>query len=61
VEGFRVKAMAKSDQKDIELHPDAWERFKRAVGIVAKSPPQHKVRDKRKLSSGKQITTKKRR
>jgi hypothetical protein len=24
---------------DIELVPDAWERFKRAVKIVAKHPP----------------------
>lgn len=24
---------------DIELIPDAWERFKRAVKIVAKHPP----------------------
>jgi hypothetical protein len=27
----------------IELKPDAWQRFERAVDVVAKSPPQHKV------------------
>jgi hypothetical protein len=32
----------KSDQ--IELKPDAWERFERAVDVVAKSPPQHRVK-----------------
>jgi hypothetical protein len=25
-----------------ELHPDAWARFERAAGVVAKSPPQHR-------------------
>jgi hypothetical protein len=35
--------MANSDPKkrEIELQPDAWERFERAVAVVAKSPPQH--------------------
>jgi len=28
-------------QKEIELEPDAWRRFERAVKRVAKSPPQH--------------------
>jgi hypothetical protein len=26
------------------LAPDAWDRFKRAVQIVAKSPPQHRTK-----------------
>jgi hypothetical protein len=34
--------MAKSDPKKIELEPDAWARFERAVDVVAKSPPQHR-------------------
>ena len=29
--------------KEIELEPDAWQRFERAVTVVAKSPPQHVV------------------
>jgi len=28
--------------KDIELHPDAWKRFERAVDAVSKAPPQHR-------------------
>jgi hypothetical protein len=35
--------MAKSDQsKEIALHKDAWQRFERAAGVVAKTPPQHR-------------------
>jgi hypothetical protein len=47
--------MAKSDpkMKEIELEPDAWERFERAVGVVAKSPPQHRVKRKRKAKARK--------
>ena len=41
--------MAKSvPKKAIELEPDAWERFERAVKVVAKSPPQHRVTKKKK-------------
>ena len=37
----------KSDQaKEVELHPDAWERFERAARAVAKTPPQHRVAKK---------------
>jgi len=36
--------MSKSVPKDIELHPDAWERFERAADVVAKSPPQHRAK-----------------
>jgi len=30
----------------IEIEPDAWERFERAVDQVVKSPPQHKIKAK---------------
>jgi hypothetical protein len=30
-----------------EQHSDAWERFERAVDVVAKSPPQHKTAKKK--------------
>jgi hypothetical protein len=31
-----------------EVHSDdAWSRFERAVDVVAKSPPQHKRKDKK--------------
>jgi hypothetical protein len=32
----------KSDPKEIEFHPEAWKRFERAAGVVAKAPPQHR-------------------
>jgi hypothetical protein len=38
---------------DVELHPDAWQRFERAVGVVAKSPPQHREKPKRKRRARK--------
>ncbi|WP_157817106.1 hypothetical protein [Bradyrhizobium sp. SK17] len=42
--------MAKSPQKkEVELHPDAWERFERAAKVVAKSPPQHRESAKPKV------------
>jgi hypothetical protein len=30
--------------KALEFEPDAWGRFKRAVSIVVKAPPQHRAR-----------------
>jgi hypothetical protein len=45
--------------KDIELHPDAWARFERAAEVVAKSPPQHRVKEKPKVKA-KKSTSKKR-
>jgi hypothetical protein len=49
--------MAESDKKKIETHPDGWQRFERAVHVVAKSPPQHR---KFKTSRKRKKTTKKR-
>jgi hypothetical protein len=46
--------MAKSPPtKDLELHPDAWERFERAADVVAKSPPQHRTTAKIKGKANK--------
>jgi hypothetical protein len=44
--------MAKSPnkEKEIELEPDAWQRFERAVDVVVKSPPQHRKAKKKKPS-----------
>jgi hypothetical protein len=43
--------MAKSTAtKELEIHPDAWARFERAAGVVAKSPPQHRVTKKKKVA-----------
>jgi hypothetical protein len=35
--------------KQTEQHDsrDAWERFERAVDVVAKSPPQHRSKEKK--------------
>jgi hypothetical protein len=40
--------MAKSNHKIVEFEPDAWARFERAVKVVAKSPPQHRIKSKRR-------------
>jgi len=40
--------MADPKSKKIELEPDAWQRFERAVDVVAKSPPQHRMAAKKK-------------
>jgi hypothetical protein len=42
--------MPKPAQKttDVELESDAWQRFERAVDVVAKSPPQHRTKPKPK-------------
>jgi hypothetical protein len=45
--------MAKGPIKEIELHPDAWERFEGAVKVVAKSPPQHRIKPKAKKAKAK--------
>jgi hypothetical protein len=39
-----------SKEKEIEFEPDAWERFERAVKIVAKAPPQHRVKTTNKAA-----------
>jgi hypothetical protein len=36
-----------------ELHPDAWSRFERAIDVVAKSPPQHRIKAKPKANQKK--------
>jgi hypothetical protein len=41
--------MAKAPEREIEFHSDAMQRFERAVSVVAKSPPQHRVAKKRKV------------
>jgi hypothetical protein len=43
-----------SPPKDIEFHPDAWARFERAAGAVAKTPPQHRVAKRAKKAAKKQ-------
>jgi hypothetical protein len=43
-----TKSKVKALDYDLEFHPDAMERFERAVKAVAKAPPQH--REKPKIS-----------
>jgi hypothetical protein len=61
--GLRVlgeaRGMGKTDPKEVELHPDAWTRFERAAGVVAKSPPQHRVTKKSKPPTKKRAVKKK--
>jgi hypothetical protein len=46
--------MAKSiRKKEPEFEPDAWARFERAVKVVAKSPPQHRIKKKPKKKAKK--------
>ena len=48
--------MAKAPGKEIEFYPDAMERFERAVGVVAKSPPQHRVAKKKKAAKKREAS-----
>jgi hypothetical protein len=45
--------MAKAQKDEVEFHPNAWERFERAAGVVAKSPPQHRVAKKKTAKKAK--------
>jgi hypothetical protein len=45
--------MAESDPNKVELHSEAWQRFERAAGVVAKSPPQHRVAKKMEVKKTK--------
>jgi hypothetical protein len=41
---MKEKSDMRASEPEIELAPDAWERFERAVDVVAKSPPQRRVK-----------------
>jgi hypothetical protein len=45
------------EAKPLEIHPDAWDRFERAAGVAAKTPPQHRV-SKKKRAKTKKVTKK---
>jgi hypothetical protein len=45
--------MAKTPTKELELHPDAWQRFKRAAGVVSRTPPQHRAAKKTTMKKSK--------
>jgi hypothetical protein len=45
-----------SKAEEIELHPDGWQRFERAMSVVVKAPPQHraaKAKTKKRKSRAK--------
>lgn len=39
---------ASRPQPELEFHPDAWDRFRRAIHAVAKAGPQHREAPKAK-------------
>jgi hypothetical protein len=45
---------------EIELQPDAWQRFERAIDVVAKSPPQHRTKAGKKAKKKAPQKTKRR-
>jgi hypothetical protein len=49
---------SKVKEGELEFHPDAWKRFERAAGVVAKSPPQHRVAKKKKTATMKRRSKK---
>jgi len=46
-------------ESDIELIPEAWQRFERAVDAAIKSGPKHRVAKKKKTASKKTKARKK--
>jgi len=53
--------MKKSTPTDLELRPDGWDRFDRAVTAAVKSGPKHKSKEKRTSEDGDPKGTAKRR
>jgi len=45
--------MTKTSKQEIELEPDAWERFERAAKVVIGSPPQPRIAKKKKKTATK--------
>jgi hypothetical protein len=55
-----VRSVMADPKKGLELHPDAWARFERAVDVVAKSPPQHRTKADKPRKKAKKKASKKR-
>jgi len=51
--------MTTKAKTEVELHPDAWARFERAAGAVAKAPPQHREAKKKVKAKRAKSQTKK--
>jgi hypothetical protein len=43
--------------RGVELEPDAWERLTRAIGVIGKATPKHRVKKGRKRSPAKRRAT----
>jgi hypothetical protein len=54
-----AKSSSTKKTPEIEFEPDAMERFERAVDVVAKSPPQHRVAKKKAAAPKKKRAAKK--
>jgi len=48
-----IKSKVKRMGNDLEFQPDAWRRFERAVDVVAKSPPQHRIKKSKRAKKKK--------
>jgi hypothetical protein len=44
---------------EMEFHTDAWARFERAVDVVAKSPPQHRIKKRKPAKAGSRPVSRK--
>jgi hypothetical protein len=48
--------MNEKRREKVESQPtDAWSRFERAVDVVAKSPPQHRTKDKKNTEAKRKM------
>jgi hypothetical protein len=45
--------MKRSAKDKVELRPDSWERFEKAVDVAMKTPAKHKPAPKRKRAAPK--------
>jgi hypothetical protein len=48
-----VKGKPKPKPPEIELHPDAWDRFMEFVKRIAKAGPQHRTKSEGKAAPAK--------
>lgn len=51
--GHKATSSRKSQQREleqVEMRPDGWDRFLRAVGAAAKSGPKHRPKKKKKAA-----------
>jgi hypothetical protein len=54
-----MKAKPTPKLEDVELIPDAWERFGEFVKRIAKAGPQHRIKPKADAPTGRKRSSKK--